>query len=443
MDLNQRLKKAAVIGAAGKMGSGISLLVAREMANLLTDENKNEFSLTLYDMNDEVLAGLKSYLTKQITKFGQKNCAKIKEARGKSNLSDEEMVETYVQDSLAMCHFSTDLQSLKDASMIFEAIIENVDIKVDLFKKLKDLCSDTTYFLTNTSSLPISIVDEKAGLDGRLIGFHFYNPPAIQRLVELITSEKTNKDLVALSNELGKRMRKIMIPANDIAGFIGNGHFIRDGLFGLSAMSKLQTEMEDYEAAALVNMVSHEWLIRPMGIFQLIDYVGVDVFKLIYFSMSTYLEENFKDDLVEWMLENNVKGGQNSDGSQKDGFMKYEGGKPVGVYSKKLGKYMMFDEGDWYGNLTSKLGTKPEGWCAWKGLLKASPEELDKSLATYFKNLFAEETMGAKLAKDYLLESKRIANGLVEDKVAFKVEDVGGVLMNGFYHLYQPVNNYF
>ncbi|MFC1782500.1 3-hydroxyacyl-CoA dehydrogenase NAD-binding domain-containing protein, partial [Planctomycetota bacterium] len=57
-----------------------------------------------------------------------------------------------------------------------------------VFSILKEVCGDDAYFLTNTSSIPISAAAEKAGLGGRLIGYHFYNPPAVQRLLEIITT---------------------------------------------------------------------------------------------------------------------------------------------------------------------------------------------------------------------------------------------------------------
>jgi len=62
--------------------------------------------------------------------------------------------------------------------MVFEAIIENEDIKLGIYRKLKELCPPHTFFFTNTSSIPIRVLDGEADLGGRIIGFHFYNPPA-------------------------------------------------------------------------------------------------------------------------------------------------------------------------------------------------------------------------------------------------------------------------
>src|SRR6185295_15214336 len=109
------------------------------------------------------------------------------------------------------------------------------------------VCPPDAYFLTNTSSIPISALSQSAELGGRLLGYHFYNPPAVQKLVEVITARNTEPALVELGNELGKLLEKTLVPSHDVAGFIGNGHFIREGLFALERFRELRESWPDAE----------------------------------------------------------------------------------------------------------------------------------------------------------------------------------------------------
>jgi hypothetical protein len=178
-----------------------------------------------------------------------------------------------------------------------------------------------------------------------------------------------------------------------------------------------------------------------MGIFQLIDYVGVDVYHCIARTISQYIKgEELTDELLDKMVERKVFGGQLSDGSQKNGFLKYEKNRPAGVYDISTGQYKMFDPNGWSGELDKKLGAYPEGTNPWRKLL-VDPKK-DEKLSFYFKNLNSSSTWGAKLALSYLKRSKEIGKQLVSLGVAQKAEDVNAVLLNGFYHLYGPINDY-
>ncbi len=445
MTFDERLKNVSVIGAAGKMGSGISLLLAQEMAKQkLNPENKNvPYRLNLIDINEMALDGLMEYLRTQLTKAGEKTTVLLRDLyKNREDLVENyDIIAAFVDDAMSVLRLGTDLNMVKNCHMIFEAVVEDKDIKVDLLKKLDQLCGKDTMYFTNTSSIPIHVVNQEANLGGRIIGFHFYNPPAVQRLAELIEAEKTKPELKEMSLELAKRLRKTIVPSNDIAGFIGNGHFLRDGLYAIREAKKLAPEFTLPGAIYMMNKVSQDLLVRPMGIFQLIDYVGVDVYQCISETVSGYIKgEDLKDDLLARMVEKKVLGGQRPDGSQKDGFLKYEKGRPAGVYDLDKGEYKMFDPKGWSGEIDKKLGKYPEGTIPWRGLLM-DPKK-DEKLSLYFKNLNASDTLGAELAKAYLKKSKEIGKFLVESGVAKSAEDVNSVLLNGFYHLYGPINDY-
>ncbi|MCK4304784.1 MAG: 3-hydroxyacyl-CoA dehydrogenase family protein [Candidatus Eisenbacteria sp.] len=444
MDLAQRYTDVGVIGAAGKMGSGIALLLCQQMTHrrLGPDGKGRRFKLTLMDVNDAALDGLQSYLASQLKRMAEKSTILLRGlyADRKDLVENGEIIDAFVADALALPRFTTDLGAMKGAHMVFEAIAENIDLKKKVYGELKNLCGPETWFFTNTSSIPISLLDREVGLGGRIVGYHFYNPPAVQKLLELITGPDTQSDLIEASKQIASDLRKKVIPANDIAGFIGNGHFIRDGLYGISELERLTGEHGFPEAAYLVNHVSQDWLIRPMGIFQLIDYVGVDVFQCILGVMNRFIDgEDLHSTLIDALMDKGVRGGQNPDGSQKDGFFRYEKGRPVAVYSLDEGKYQPLDD-SWTGKLDGLLGTLPEGYVPWKGLAR-DPGKNEK-LAAYFANLRATDTLGSSLATSYLKRSKEIGENLIKSGVAANAEDVNGVLLNGFFHLYGPINDY-
>ncbi len=445
MTLDDRLQNVAVIGAAGKMGSGIALLLAQEMTlQKLRPENRDKnYDLVLIDISDTALKGLLQYLRTQAVKLAEKNIVNLRNLYQERNdlVENAEFINQFVDDVFLNLRTGTDLGLARDAQMIFEAIVENVDVKESVLNKLNGQCSDTAFYFTNTSSIPIRLIDEKVGLQGRIIGYHFYNPPAVQKLVELISPENIKPELREVALELGKRLRKTLIPANVIAGFIGNGHFMRDGLHALREAEKLKKEFSLIEAIYILNRVSQDFLIRPMGIFQLIDYVGIDVFQLILKTMNPYFsEEDLHSELIDQMVEKKVLGGQNPDGSQKNGFLKYEKSRPTGVFDPISSQYQLFDDGDWQKKLDKKIGELPEEFMPWRQLLM-DPQKEEK-LSHYFKKLKTSKSMGAQLALDYLKRSKAIGTQLVSQGVADKAEDVNGVLLNGFYHLYGPINNY-
>lgn len=445
MSLDDHLENVAIIGAAGKMGSGIALLLAQEMTMLkLQPENKNKsYELHLIDIDPIALQGLLRYLKTQATKLAEKSIVQLRQQyEVRTDLvENSEIIQQFVDDLFVHLRVGTELGNARNARLIFEAASENEDLKVSLLKQLKNLCASDTYFFTNTSSIPISLLNEKATLGGRIIGYHFYNPPAVQKLVELITPEGVLPDLYQLSLELGKRLRKKLISSNDVAGFIGNGHFMRDGLHALAEVERLKTDFSPEQAIYIMNRISQDFLIRPMGIFQLVDYVGIDVFQCILNTMDSYFpKEKLNSDLVNLMVYRKILGGQNPDGSQRDGFLKYDKSKPIAVYDPEREKYVSLEEGNWRTEADRKIGNPPGGFSPWRVLLGDSQKE--EKLETYFKNLKRDSTLGAQLAIDYLRKSKAIAEQLVSSGVANSAEDVNGVLLNGFYHLYGPINNY-
>ncbi len=441
MDLDTRMQNVTVLGAGGKMGSGIATLLLQEMARMrLSPEYKDKkFRLNLIDVNDDLLDGLQGYLRDQLRKVGEKTCVTLRDAyAARPDLVENyDIIDQYIEDAMVPARFSNLLEAAQGSHLVFEAIVENEKIKIKVFKKLNKVCGPDTYYFTNTSSIPIKTIDEGAGLDGRIIGYHFYNPPVVQKLAELISSDKTRPELVEMSKEIAKRLRKTIVPSRDIAGFIGNGYFMRDGLYAIDEVQRLKKELGFPGAIYALDKVGRDFLVRPMGIFQLIDYVGIDVFQLILKVMNGYLpDQGLHSSLIDKMIKLGVKGGQRSDGSQKDGFLKYQGGRPVAVFDPGKKEYVEFDKQGWTKKVEDKLGALPDKHVPWKALL--GDKRKDEKLAPYFDALKHADTKGAEIAKAYLEKFHEIGKTLVDMGVAGKPEDVDSVLQLGFYHLYGP-----
>lgn len=444
MELNQALKHVSVIGAAGKMGRGIALLLLQEMARVAAEgkkEEKNTFCLQLIDVNDHALFSLQNEFKEHLIRYAEKNINALRRIyRDEPELvSNEDIINAFVERALEIVRYETDYENAHKSFLIFEAIVENIEIKSKVLSGIFQNSHPETILLSNTSSIPISVLNEKGNLGHRIIGFHFYNPPAVQKLVELILPEQTVPAIEPLAYQIAERLQKIVVRSADVAGFIGNGQFIREILFACQKVREFEREFSLMEAVYLVNRVTQEWLIRPMGTFQLLDYVGVDICKNICDTMQAYLpQENFHDDIIEMMNQSGVIGGQYFNSLQKNGFFQYERNVPVGIYSLKDKQYHLFDQEHWKERLDNFVGPLPNEHIPWKKLHK-DPEKNAK-LKNYFHALNELDTFGAELARNILRKSKEIAQKLVETGVAQNLEDVNQVMVNGFYHLYGPEN---
>lgn len=443
MNYSEKFQNVTVLGAAGKMGSGILLLTVMEMADLsLKPENKGkQFLLYAVDINQTALSGLMKYIRAQVFKAAEKKTIALRKvyADNKNLIDNSEIIEQYVNDVMSILRPVTTLESAYESTLIFEAASENPALKIKMFSQINENNKNKPWFFTNTSSIPIGYLDKEAKLEGRILGVHFYNPPAVQKLVEVIKSDNTLPELPEFTTQLIKNLRKIEVPSYDRAGFIGNGHFMRDALHGMNEAIKLTSQMPFVEAVYAINKITQDYLIRPMGIFQLIDYVGIDVCQYIMKVMKPHVtDEDIHSPLLDKFMEIGVKGGQNSDGSQKDGFLKYEKGKPVGIYDPEKKQYVTID--GFAAKCDQQLGSLPGSVKPWKAVVgNPAKEEIFRQ---YFTELKAMETLGAQIAKTYAKRSKDIGLKLVHDKVAYNEKDVNTVLLTGFFHAYGPINDY-
>lgn len=408
--------KIAVVGAGGKMGSGIALLL------LLTLQETH--TLTLIDQNEDSLVLLKKYLKDQLKKEAERGIIALRGLyKDRQDLvENREIIEFHVEKKLDSVFFATSLEEAKNKDLIFEAIFENVDLKSDVLKSLGNF-SQNALILSNTSAIPIHYLEEKAQLKGRMAGFHFYNPPAVQKLLELIVPEES---LIAPCEAIAKELGKTVVIAKDVAGFIGNGIFMREILFSIRLLNTLIEEksMPFSKVLTTLDGITKTFLFRPMGIFQLTDYVGIDVAVNVCKVMAEFLDDpTMESPLLKQMLVLGKKGGHQGDSGQRDGFFRYEEGKPVAVFDLESNTYHPLEKEDYQA-------------LSWKVLSKE--KDAENQIAAFYESFLGEDSLEASISLKYLFFERDLSSLLVKTGVAKSLEDITCVLKLGFYHLFGP-----
>ena len=417
-----------VLGAAGKMGRGIALLLLKAFCeDLRKGEGLSKKKLFLVDNDPVMLEELEGYLETYLRK-----------ALLKAQAGSEEDCEQLLQKALERVKYCVSCEGAKSASIVFEAVGEDIPLKLKLFKKMAEVCGKDTLFLSNTSSIPIGFLAKESALEGKIIGFHFYNPPPVQKLVEIIyPQEGINNKIKEVVTTLEKKFSKNLVVSKDIAGFIGNGYFVRELLFAFKKVKELQHSFTLPEAFYLVNKVYHEFLIRPMGIFQLVDYVGLDVCHQICRVMEQFIPtESFEDSLLDTFIELGVIGGQDSSGFQKSGIFQYQGQEIVGIYDIASKSYLEIEK-SWKQRLDETLGVHPQGMMPWKIFRRES--DIRSKLRFYFSQLAKSREEGSLMGYEFLLNYHNIGKKLLDQGLTKEASSVDQILRDGFAQLYGPL----
>jgi len=235
--------KIGIVGS-GAMGSGIAQVLA-------TAGNQ----VMLYDSNPIV-----------VEKAGQNLAAQFQKLAEKGKLAYEE-AESYFDN----IRLSDKLSELKDSELIIEAIIEDLEIKKELFQKLESLVSEDCILATNTSSLSIASIASACQRPNRVIGIHFFNPAPLMALVEIIPAVQTDKDLISKTKTLVESWKKLPVIAKDTPGFIVNR--VARPFYG-EAIRILEEGIAD---CATIDFAMTSLGGFRMGPFQLMDFIGHDV----------------------------------------------------------------------------------------------------------------------------------------------------------------------
>jgi 3-hydroxybutyryl-CoA dehydrogenase len=238
------IRNVGVIGA-GTMGNGIAQVFAM-----------NGRSVVLVDVDQGYLDRAMANMTKSVKRMAEKG--------GKDPAVAETELKTRVRTT-------TDLESLSGVDLAVEAIVENRDVKLDLFRKLDRICPANAILASNTSSISLTVIAAATKRPEKVIGMHFMNPVPLMKLVEIIrghrTSDETSKTIVEASKSLGK----VPVEANDYPGFVANRilmPMINEACFAL---------MEGVSTRDGIDEIMKLGCNHPMGPLQLADFIGLDV----------------------------------------------------------------------------------------------------------------------------------------------------------------------
>lgn len=235
------IEQAAVIGC-GTMGGGISM-------NFLNVG----IPVTVLEVDQEALDKGISVIKRNYD---------IQVQRGR-------MSEADVDKRMSLLTGTTDYKGLSSADVIIEAVYENIDVKVETFKKIEAVAKPGAILASNTSGLDIDKMAEATGRPDAVIGLHFFSPANVMKLLEVVRGENTSKETIATSMKLGRTLNKIAVLSGNAPGFIGNrmlsGYTQQAGEIILQGATPYQVD----------NVLLQFGM--PMGPFQMNDLVGLDL----------------------------------------------------------------------------------------------------------------------------------------------------------------------
>jgi len=211
---------------------------------------------------------------------------------------------------------------LADCDLVIEAIDEDLDRKLEMWGEVDGIVKDDAYLATNTSSLPVAAQADATKRPERFLGLHFFNPPQVMPLLEVVKAEKTGDDAYDLGFELGESLGKTTVAARDNRGFIVNRLLVPYMLDAIRALEQGVGSVEDIDTGMMAG-ASH-----PMGPLTLADFVGLDTLASIAAVMADdYGEDRFA---APETLKKLVDAGDFGRKSGK-GFYDYSAEKPVPV----------------------------------------------------------------------------------------------------------------
>lgn len=241
----EKIRKAVVVGS-GAMGHGIAQLLAM-----------NGIEVTMVDISDEFLQKGKEKIKWSLDKFVEKK--RIRREDADATLARIGTTTSYEQ-------------AAKDIDLAVEAVPENMELKKKVFATLDSFAPSHTIFASNTSTLSITEMGQATKRADKVAGMHFFNPPQLMALVEVIKGDSTSQEIVNMLAELSKELGKTpVIVRKDVRGFIVNrilGAVFNEAFW---AYKRSEATMEGIDASVKYTGGF------PMGWFELGDFVGLDI----------------------------------------------------------------------------------------------------------------------------------------------------------------------
>lgn len=284
------IRKVAMLGG-GVMGSGIVNLLLR-----------GGYETILWDINEDAI------------EKGVTSVRKTFEYPIEKRKMKQEDLEKMLEKQLTTI---TDLTDLEEVDLVIEAVLEDMEIKQDIWKQLEGICPSHTIFATNTSALPISEMASILSDPGRMIGLHFFNPAHRMQLLEIICAEQTSDQTLATSVAFGRSIKKIPIVVND-----GPGFYVSRQLGGLMGGAIYLTE-DGVDGTAVEQAMLNFGM--PMGPAALSDLTGIDINYHVNKTFEKKLGERYKvHPLTDLIYQTGCYGRKTG-----AGYMDYSGDQPV------------------------------------------------------------------------------------------------------------------
>lgn len=219
-----------------------------------------------------------------------------------NKLEEKQMLKNTAADIFSRIKAENNFSAAGDADMVIEAVFEDLILKQDIFKDLESICRSDTIFATNTSSIPITDISVAIKHPQRFVGIHFFNPVHKMKLVEIIKSLATSDDTVEKVRQIILKIEKEPVVVNrDSAGFIVNRINGMAFLEALRLLEKGVATVEDIDKAMRLGLGN------PMGPFELMDLVGLDV--VLSARVNIYNETREPAHFPPVILRNMVKAG--------------------------------------------------------------------------------------------------------------------------------------
>ncbi|MDD6104389.1 MAG: 3-hydroxybutyryl-CoA dehydrogenase [Bacteroidales bacterium] len=279
------INKIAVIGT-GTMGAGIVQAFA-QAGRKVTMKSRSQSS------NDKAFGKI----TKSLSKLVEK---------GKMAQADMDAV-------IANITLTTEYNDIADADLIIEAAVEEMDLKIELFKMLDTLCKPETIIATNTSSLSITAIANAVSRPSQIIGMHFFNPAPVMKLVELIKGKKTSEEVFKAIYDLCAAIGKTPVAVDEAPGFVVNRILIPMVNEAVGILADGVATKEDIDNAMKLG-ANH-----PMGPLALGDLIGLDVCLAIMEVLhSEFGEDKYRPHpLLRKMVRANLLGRKTGEGFYK------------------------------------------------------------------------------------------------------------------------------
>jgi len=254
------IKKVAVLGA-GLMGHGIAQVSAQV----------GKYEVNLRDIKQEFIDSGMGMIKGSLQKFVSKG-----------TLSEKDMNET-----LNRIHPLIDLKkAVADADLVIEAVPENLELKKNVWGEVDKYAKENVVFASNTSSISITEIASATRRPEKFCGMHFFNPPQLMTLVEIVRGAKTSDETVKVVAEVAKKMGKeTVVCKKDCPGFIVNRVLIPALNEGIYLVHEGIADPEDIDKAIRLGL---NW---PMGPITLLDYLGLDT----TLSITEVLQREFGD----------------------------------------------------------------------------------------------------------------------------------------------------